>query len=291
MGWAVSMQPPWSMATSTMTAPFFILRDHGAGDDLGRGGAGDEDAADDEVGLGGGALDVVGVGGEGEDACREDVVELAEAVEVEVEQRDLGAHAEGDLGGVGADDAAADDADVAGRDAGDAAEQDAAAAVLLFEVGRADLDGEAAGDLGHGGEEGKRAGAVADGLVGDAGDLFSSRASVRSLERGEVEVGEEDEAFAEVLVLLFDGLLDLDDHVGEAPDVVGGRRRSRRRRPGSRRRGWRRARRRCASTSTLWPASTRALDAGGGNADAALVVFDFLGYTDNHASLRFQMLS
>ena len=36
-----------------------------------------------------------------------------------------------------------------------------------------------------------------------------------------MEVGEEDEAFAEVLVLLFDGLLDLDDHLGEAPDVVG----------------------------------------------------------------------
>ena len=48
------------------------------------------------------------------DASAEDVVELAEAVEVEVDQGDLGAHAEGDLCGVGADDAAADDADVAG---------------------------------------------------------------------------------------------------------------------------------------------------------------------------------
>ena len=78
----------------------------------------------------------------------------------------------GDLCGVGADDAAADDADVAGRDAGDAAEQDAAAAVLLFEVGCADLDGQAAGDLGHRGEQREGAGAVSDGLVGDAGDLL-----------------------------------------------------------------------------------------------------------------------
>ncbi len=36
-----------------------------------------------------------------------------------------------------------------------------------------------------------------------------------------MEIGEENEAFAEVLVLLFDGLLDLDDHLGETPDVVG----------------------------------------------------------------------
>ena len=186
------------MATSTMTAPFFILATMALGDDLGRGGAGDEDAADDEVGFADGALDVVGVGGEGEDAAGEDVVELAEAVEVEVDEGDLGAHAEGDLGGVGADDAAADDADVAGRDAGDAAEEDAAAAVLLLEVGGADLDGEAAGDFGHGGEQGKGAGAVADGLVGDAGDLVGEQGVGEVRERGEVQVGEEDEAFAEV---------------------------------------------------------------------------------------------
>ncbi len=117
-----------------MTAPFFIFATMALGDDLGSGRAGDEHAADDEVGLADGALDVVGVGGERVEAAGEDVVELAQAVEVEVDERDLGAHAERDLGGVGADDAAADDADVAGRDAGDAAEQDAAAAVFLLEV-------------------------------------------------------------------------------------------------------------------------------------------------------------
>ena len=45
---------------------------------------------------------------------------------------------------------------------------------------------------------------------------------MRSLSGAEVEVGEEEEAGAEVLVLLLGGLLDLDDHVGEPPDVVGG---------------------------------------------------------------------
>jgi len=96
--------------------------DHGLGDDLGGCCARDKDSADDEVGFHDGALDVVGVGGDGEDTSAEDVVELAEAVEVEVDERDLGTHAEGDFGGVGADDAATDDADIARRNAGDAAE-------------------------------------------------------------------------------------------------------------------------------------------------------------------------
>src|SRR5580658_224842 len=195
--------------------------DHLFGDELGGGGAGNEDSADEEVGLAGGALEVVGVGGQGEDAAVEDVVQVAEAVEVEVDEGDLGAEAEGHFGGVGADDAASDDADVAGRDAGDAAEQDAAAAVLLFEVGSADLDGETAGDLGHGGEEREGAGAVFYGLVGDAGDALFEEDVGQLLERGEVEVSEEDKAIAEVVVLLFDRLFDLDDHLGGAPEVGG----------------------------------------------------------------------
>ena len=201
---------------------FLHFGDHGFGDDLGSGGAGDEDSADDEVGLAGGALDVVAVGGNGEDAAVEDVVELAEAVEVEVDERDLGAHAEGDLGSVGADDASADDADVAGWDAGDSAEEDAAASVLFFKIGCADLDGHAAGDFAHGGEERECASAVANGLVGDAGDLLFEQRVGEVGERREMQIGEEDEALAEVAVFFFDWLFDLDDHVGEPPDVVGG---------------------------------------------------------------------
>ena len=196
-------------------------------------------------------------------------------------ERDLGAHAEGDLGGVGADDAAADDADVAGGDAGDSAEQDAAAAVLFFEVGCADLDGHAAGDFAHRGEQRQRAGAVADRLVGDAGDLLFEQRVGELGKRREVEVGEEDEAFAEVAVLLLDGLLDLDDHVGEAPDVVGG-----------------------ADDlgavglvlvvghggesagvvldEDLVAGLDQGLDAGGSDADAALVIFYFFGNANNH---------
>ncbi len=126
---------------------------------------------DDEVGFADCVFNVVAVRGDGIDASAKDVVELAEAVEVEVDERDLCAHAEGDLCGVGADDAAADDADVAGGNARDAAEQNSAAAVLFFEVGCADLDAHAAGDFAHGSKQREGVGAVADGLVGDACDL------------------------------------------------------------------------------------------------------------------------
>ncbi len=147
------------------------LGDHRPGDDLGRSGAGNQDSSDNEVGFADGVLNVVTVGGDGMEASAKDVVEFAEAVEVEVDERDLRAHAEGDLCGVGADDAAADDADVAGGNARDAAEQNTAAAVFLFEVGRADLDAHAAGDFAHGSKQREGVGAVADGLVGDACDL------------------------------------------------------------------------------------------------------------------------
>ncbi len=227
------------------------------------------------------ALDVVAVRGDGEEASAEDVVELAEAVEVEVDQRDPGAHAESDLGGVGADDAAAEDADVAGGDSGDSAEKYAAAAVLFFEVGCADLDGHASGDFAHGGEERERAGAVADGLVGDAGDLLFEQRVGEFGQGREVEIGEEDEALAEVAVLRFDGLLDLDDHVGEAPDVVGGaddlgagglvfvvgH--------GGERSG-------VMLDEDLVAGFDQGFDAGGRNADAALVIFYFFGNADNH---------
>ena len=46
------MQPPWSMAMSTITAPGFIGRDHVLGDHDRGPAAGDQHGADHEVGLG-----------------------------------------------------------------------------------------------------------------------------------------------------------------------------------------------------------------------------------------------
>src|SRR5580698_2300713 len=85
--------------------------DHRFGDDLGSGRTGDQNSADNEVGLADGAVDVVAVGGDGVETATEDVVEFAETVQVQVDQRDLRAHAKSNLCSIGSDDAAADDAD------------------------------------------------------------------------------------------------------------------------------------------------------------------------------------
>ena len=83
------------------------------------------------------------------DVGRHDVVEIAQPVEVDVEDGDVGAEAGGDLGGVGADDAAAQDDHVGRQHAGHAAQQDAAALERPFQELRPFLDAHAAGDLAH----------------------------------------------------------------------------------------------------------------------------------------------
>src|SRR5215472_15579395 len=120
-------------------------RHHLSRDDLGSGGAGYQHAADDQVGFARGAGNVVAVGGQGVDAAIEDVVDLAQAVQVQIDECDLGAHTQRDACSVCADDTATDYGDVRGRNAGNSAEKDAAAALLLFEVAGAHLHAHAPG--------------------------------------------------------------------------------------------------------------------------------------------------
>src|SRR6202012_3651723 len=143
------------------------------------------------------------------------------------------------------------------------------------------LDGETAGDLGHGGEKRECAGAILDSLVGDSSDAFFEGGVGELVERGEVKVGEEDEAVSEVVVLLFDGLFDLDDHLGGAPEVGGvaddfgadglvvivreaGELAG------------------VVLDEHLVAGLGEGLGTGGGYDYSALVIFDFLGYTNNH---------
>ena len=105
---------------------------------------------------------------------------------------------------------------LAGRHAGDAADEHAAAAERLLQVRRADLRGHAAGDLGHRGEQRERAVGQLDGLVGDADGARADEADGLLVVGGEVQVGVEDLAGAQLRDLDGLRLLDLDDHVGAA---------------------------------------------------------------------------
>ena len=124
-------------------------------------------------------------------AAREDLLEVAHAVDRALEDRHLRAEPERDDRGVVADDPAADDHDPPGRDAGHAAEQQAAAAERLLEEVRARLDGEPAGDLRHRREQRQRAARRLDRLVGDRGDARVDERARQRLVGGDVQVREE----------------------------------------------------------------------------------------------------
>src|SRR6202042_2785272 len=104
------------------------------GDQLGCLGPGDEDRADDQVGVEHGPLDLERVGRDGLDPALVDLVDVAEPGDVPVEDGDVGAHTDRDLRGVQAGDAAADDDDLGRVGAGDAAEEGAVAAARAHQV-------------------------------------------------------------------------------------------------------------------------------------------------------------
>ncbi len=101
-------------------------------------------------------------------------------------------------------------------------------------------------------------------------------------ERRKVQVGKQDEVLAEVPVLLLDGLLDLDDHLGEPPDVMGGADDL-----GAGRLvfvvGHRGERACVVLDENLVSCFHQGLCACWSDAYAALVVFDFLRHADNHS--------
>ena len=125
-------------------ARYHLLRDEDRG-----AGAGDQHGADEEIGAAQHLVDVEAVRHDRDHAAVEEVVDGAQAVEVHVEDRDVGAQAERDAGGVDSDGAGAEDGDVARGHARHAGQQDAAAAVGLGEIEGALLHGQAPGHLAH----------------------------------------------------------------------------------------------------------------------------------------------
>src|SRR4051812_17780956 len=154
---------------------FFHPRNHFLCYELRSGGAGDEHAANQQVRLLGSLRNGVRVRGLRAHVAAENVVELAQAVQVHVNDSDVGAEAESHLGRIRADDAAADDHNVRGRDSGDAAEEDAASTFFFFQIAGPDLHGHAACDFRHGSQQRKGAVFVSDSFVGDAGDLLGEQ--------------------------------------------------------------------------------------------------------------------
>ena len=195
-------------------------REHLPGDQLRGGGPGDQDRADDQIGLGQGALDVVGVGVQGLHPAVVEVVKPAQAIEADVHDRDIRAQAHRHLHGVEPHDAPADDQHLAREDPRHAAEQHPAAALVLGQAVGPGLHREPPGHLGH--RRQQRQGAVSqlDRLVGDAHHPGLEQGLGLHRIRGQVQVGVEDLSPAQQGVLRGEGLLDLPDQIGPGVDLL-----------------------------------------------------------------------
>ena len=106
------------------------------------------------------------------------------------------------------------------RYARDTAEQQPAAALRPFEVVRAGLRGEPAGDLAHRRQQGQPAVVRLDRLVRHGRDAAVDERPRERLVGGNVQVGEEDEALAQAAVLGRDRLLHLQQQLRTLPDLV-----------------------------------------------------------------------
>ena len=157
-----------------------------------------------------------------------DLVDEAQPVEVLVDQDDLGLHARGDPRRVPADVAGAEHDDLGRTYTWCPTHQYTSSAVVPFEVVRAHLRCEAAGDLAHWCEQWQRAVGQLHRLVGDGRRPRCQECLGHGWVRRQVEIGEEGEVVAEECVLRWLRLLDLDDHllrpgVGGRGDDVGAR--------------------------------------------------------------------
>ena len=178
--------------------------------------------ADHEIGIGDAALDRSAVGGQRHDPPFVDLVDPAQAVEVLVDEHDLGLHASGDPGRVPPDVSGAQHHDFGRSHAGRASHQHSAATVVPFEEVGALLRRQPAGHLAHRGQQRQRP-------VGELHRLVRQGCRAGGDQRlgdvgigGQVEVGEQHEVLAQEPELVVHGFLDLDDQLLR-PGVLRGR--------------------------------------------------------------------
>ncbi len=196
-------------------------RQVGAGDQLGRGGAGDQHAADDEVGGRQSLGDEVVRRLAGLHRPAEQIVEFLEPRRRDIEQGDVGAMPKRHLRRMLAADAAAEDQHLGRHHSWSAAEQDAAAAGGLQQMIGADVDRHPPGHLTHRREQRQPSGAVGDRFIGDGGAArLHQPPGLRRIGR-EVQICEEDMARFQPGDLHRLRLLDLDDYVGRLEHRVG----------------------------------------------------------------------
>ena len=251
-----------------------------AGDELGCLVAGDEDGADDQVGPFDGLVQGVAVGVHRLHRAAEEVVQVAQAVQIDVQEGHVRPQAAGHLGRLGAHRPAADDAHPPGHGAGHAPQEHAATAVHHLQTPGPGLDGQAPGHFAHGDEQGQAALGVGDRLVGDGDAAALDEPAGEFGESGQVQVGEQHLPLPQEGDLGGLGLLHLHHH-GALVDRLGAVHETRSG-PLVGAVQMADAGPRAALHPHLVPPFHEGVDARGGEADAKLLFLDFLGDTDAH---------
>ncbi len=181
---------------------------------FGARGARNQHGADHDVGTEHFGLDDLHGRSQRANAALEQLVELPEARKRLVDDGDIRAEADGHARRMRADNAAAEHDDLRRAHARHAAQEHAAPARRAAQRDRGSFDRQAAGDLAHRSEQGKTAGGIGHGLVGDRGGAGRHQPA-RLLRIGsEMKIGEENLVRLEPPVLDRLRLLDLDDHLG-----------------------------------------------------------------------------
>ena len=197
MGREVSAQPPWSMQTSTSTDPGRILLTRSRLISLGARLPGISTEPTTRSASETSVIDGAGLRITGLETAAENIVQIAQAIQVDIHNRDVRAQSQRHFGRFGADRAGTENHHLARHDARYPAQQHAAAAMIHLQADRARLNRDPARDLGHRGEQGQAALCVGDGFIGDADDLSFHQLARQFGIGGEVQVGEEDLAFPE----------------------------------------------------------------------------------------------
>ena len=188
---------------------------------LRRGGTRNKDGTDDEIGLLQFLIDGGWIGDQGAHATGVLVIEALEDVRIEVQHRHLGAQTVGHCNSGRADLAAADNYDACRLGARNTGDQQAAAALSGQQVVGAFDGSKAASYLGHRGEKRQGAVAVSDRLIGDGGGFGVDKCLSQRTIRRKVQVGEDGEVWAQVLVLSLERLLHLQQQLCLCPGIFG----------------------------------------------------------------------
>ena len=151
----------------------------------------------------------------------EDVVQLAQAIKVLINDGHVRAHAYGNLRGVCADHTAAKYDHASGWHARHAAQKNSSTARHLLKVMSADLHGHAPRHFRHRSEQRKRAASIRNGLVSDARDFSFEQLSCQLRLRRKMKISEEQLAFAHARVFGRNRLFHFHNHLAFGPNVVG----------------------------------------------------------------------